>query len=486
MDCLLHFRRMISIDLDGSTPYVTQIEAKLRRKIEDGFLRGGAKMHSVRMLARECGVSAPTVVEAYNRLVSDGYLEARRGSGYFVSSRRRGNQGLPAICPGDVPVDSMWMLLRVFEEVPFDIRAGASGVPTEWLFADGVKAGLRAASRLAGLPLVSYGTPRGYLPLRQLLQSRLGDCGIDVNSEQIVLANGASHALTIAIRVLTRPGDTVLVDDPGYCNLLSSLRQHDLNLVGVPRTVTGPDTEAFARLVTEHRPKAFFTNGCLQNPTGTSYAASTAHRILQIADQNDLYVVEDDALGDFSDPPALTLAGIDGLRRVIYVRSFSKTTSPGFRVGYLLCPAELVDRFVQRKMLDGLTTSELTERIVHAALMESHLRRHYHALRQRLADAQGQVCDQLEHAGLKVFHRPGAGIYVWAGFDRKVDVWSIVRAASRQGILLAPGALFRVDQSDAPWFRFNVSRSHHAKLYRFLETIASAGSRPAGFGLQRV
>ncbi len=469
---------MISIDFDGLTPYVTQIEVKLRRKIDDGVLRGGARIHSVRVLARECGVSAPTVVEAYNRLVLDGYLEARRGSGYYVSSRRRGALGLPAIRPGDVPVDSMWMLLRVFEDVPFDIRAGASGVPTDWLFADGVKAGLRAVSRLSGLPLVSYGSPRGYLPLRQLLQSRLGVCGIDVNPEQVVLTNGASHALTLAIRVLTRPGDTVLVDDPGYCNLLSSLRQHDLKIVGVPRTVTGPDAEVFARLVSEHRPKAFFTNGCLQNPTGTCYSASTAHRILQIADRNDVYVVEDDSLGDFSDPPALTLAGIDGLRRVIYLRSFSKATSPGFRVGYLLCPAELVDRFVQQKMLDGLTTSELAERIVYAAMMESHLRRHYHAMHQRLADAQGQVCDQLEDAGLRVFHRPGAGIYVWAGFKLKVDGWSIVRAAARQGILLAPGALFRVDQSDAPWFRFNVARSDHAKLYRFLDTVAGGAALP--------
>ena len=462
---------VISFDFDRSVPLTEQIEKRLRLSIEEGSLHPGSRLPSVRQLARQCGVSVPTVVEAYNRLVAMGRVEARRGSGYYVSRRGTDAPVFLRRMPADLPIDSMWLLRHVYEEVNFQIEAGSGWLPENWLYEEGLKGGLRSLARAPAAQLMRYGTPHGYLPLRQLIQTQLQARGIDARPHQIVLTHGASEALSLLVRLLTKEGDTVLIDDPGYCNLISLIKQQGVHAVGVPRTATGPDVQSFSELVALHRPRAFFTNTCLQNPTGTDYSAATAHQVLQIADKAGLVIVEDDIFGDLHPVPMPTLAAMDRLRSVVHVQSFSKTISPALRVGFLVCPEAMVDEVVHLKMLSSLTTSEIAERLVFAILTEGHYRHHLESLRDRLMRHQAEACRGLEDAGMALFHKPSSGMFVWAGFRHEVSAGEVVSRAARQGIMLAPGSLFRVDGSDAPWFRFNVAHCNNPLLFRLLEEI---------------
>jgi DNA-binding transcriptional MocR family regulator len=461
----------VSVDRESRVPLSAQIENAFRRGIATQSLQHGTKLPSVRALAARTGVSAPTVVEAYNRLVATGDIEARRGSGFYVA-RRAPAVPVPKEPVSALPVDSMWLLSRVYEETPFEIQAGCGWLPEQWLDAAGLRSALRTVSRSSGAHLTRYGNPNGYRPLRRLLQQQLCDRGIEAGSDQIVLTQGASQALHLVVELLVRPGDAVAVDDPGYCNLISLLRHKGLRVVGIPRTPTGPDLEALARAAASQPIKAFFTNTQLQNPTGTSYSSSARHRTVRLAEEHDFHIVEDDIFADLLPRAEASLASLDGLNRVIHIQSFSKTISPSLRVGYLVCSRALAEDVLHIKMLNGLTTSELNERIAYSVLTEGARRTHMNHLHDRLARAQAVVSGRLTECGLEVFHRPQAGMFIWAGFRRDCDAGAIASEAAQAGIVLAPSQLFRVDGRAEPWFRFNVAHSSHPKLFAFLERIA--------------
>lgn len=465
---------MITVDHASRTPLVMQIVCAVVAQIDLGRLRAGARLPSVRRLAAQCGVSTLTISNAYNRLVAEGYLDARRASGYFVAVRRAAPP--PPATPDaalDASIDSLWLLQRVYEETSPLLKAGCGWLPESHLFTDGVRQALFAVAKKPNAAVARYGNPLGYAPLRRAIQLMLAQREIDCDPEHIVLTHGASQALDLAMRCLLRPGDVVLVDDPGYCNLYPILNALGAKIIGVTRTRQGPDVASLAALAGRHRPKLFFTNTNLHNPTGTNCSPATLYQVLRLAEQHDFHIVEDDIFGGLLEQPAPSIASLDQLRRVIHVGSFSKTISPCLRVGYLACKGDLAQRILRLKMASGLTSSELTEQIVHSILVEGQFRLHLARLREKLGEAQKSVCDALAAAGLTLFHRPTGGMFVWARLGGEADVPDIARQAAARGIMLAPGYLFRPDQKPTPWLRFNVTHADDPRLYRFLQSVQS-------------
>src|SRR5690606_449071 len=378
---------MFTIDPKSATPLVVQIVEDFREAIQSGNLRPGAKAPSIRQFAHAQGVSVYTVVDAYDRLVALGYFASRPHSGFFVRQR----EALARLSPDQAPVesanhnfDSMWYLRRVFENRALRMKPGCGWIPGEWLFQEGVRRSLRS---LAGdnAELGGYGEPKGFPPLRQLVRDLLAEQEIVVSTEQILLTHGSSQGLDLVARCLVRAGDVVMVDDPGYPNLLFSLRFLGAKLIGVPRTPNGYDLAALEALVIEHQPKVFFTQPRLQSPTGSVANLAHLHRVLQLAEKHHITVVENDIYADIDPEPRPSLASLDQLQRVVYISSFSKTISPNLRVGYMAAPPDLLEDFAQLKMISGLTSSEFSERLVYGALQDGRWRKHLRSLRERLA-----------------------------------------------------------------------------------------------------
>lgn len=469
---------MFTLDPDSATPLVTQLVEGVSERVRGGGLAPGARLPSVRRLAAQCGVSTLTVSNAYNRLVADGLLEARRASGYFVSARLippRPAERRPARDrPVPVSLDSGWLLQRVYEEDAPTIKAGCGWLPDSHLFADGIKQALSGLARRPDRLVLRYGHPLGYAPLRRAIQLLLAQRDIGCEPDQIVLTHGASQALDLTMRAFLQPGDVALVDDPGYCNLYPLLHAMGVRIVGVERTGQGPSIAALQALAERHRPKLFFTNTNFHNPTGTACAPGTAYQILRIAERHDMLVVEDDIFSSFAAETAPSIASLDQLGRVIHVGSFSKTISPSLRVGYLACSPENAQRLLHLKMAMGLTSSEIAESLVHAILAEGHYRLHIARLREKLAAEQKSVADALIGVGMRLFHRPTNGMFLWAGFDDCPDVPGLAQRAAAEGIMLAPGQLFRAHQEPTPFLRFNVAHANAAPLFRFLERARRA------------
>jgi DNA-binding transcriptional MocR family regulator len=461
-------------------PLVEQIVAGISRQIEESRLRPGTKLPSIRNLAQSHGVSRFTVVEAYDRLVAMGYLESRRGAGFYTAGSRRPRRQKTSPEQAKKNEELVWLIRRLLEADENTILAGGPWLPNAWLEEAGMRQALSALSRRNGTHLTEYGNQLGYLPLREHLAVMIGDLGITAAASQIVLTSGTSHALDLVVRHFLRPGDAALVDDPGYYNLFGNLRLHGVQLLGVPRNPDGPDIEVLERLVAKHRPKIYFTQSVMQNPTGTDMSPHVGFKVLQLAERYGFHVVEDDIFSDLRALPTPRLATLDQLNRVIYVRSFSKTLSGSVRVGFVACAQELANDLADVKMLTSITTSQVAERLIYMILVEGHYRKYIARLRQRIGEARVAVANGFERLGLELFVEPRDGMFLWARVPGVEDSLPLAGRAVSEGYMLAPGSVFRPHLEHSPWMRFNVAVCEDPRVQTWLERLVTEVSATAG------
>ena len=456
-----------------------------RRRIDERVFRPGMRMPSIRKLALDKGVSRFTVVEAYERLVAQGYLDSRRGSGFYVRDRASAAPTLSIVAaperePVQSAIDVVWLLRNMLHTSSPEKGPGLGYLPGRWLDGELITNALRSMSRQSGAQMLGFGTPQGFLPLRQQLQTRLEELEIGASTQQIVLVSGITQAIDLIARLYVQPGDTVIVGDPAWFQMFGRFVAQGARLVGMPYTPDGPDLDALEAMVQTWRPKMLVINSVLQNPTGTSLTAAQAFRILQLAQTYDFIVVEDDVYGDLCPQgyPATRLASLDQLKRVIFLGSFSKTLAANLRVGYVAASAEVATALTDQKMLVGMTSPELNERVVYKVLTEGHYRRHVEHLRSRLDGVRDKTARMLEKTGLRLFSSPTAGMFLWA--DTGVDSEGLAAAGHEAGFLLSPGSLFSPHQSPTTWMRFNIANCGDPGLPAMLAGHLERGGRRSG------
>ncbi len=435
----------------------------LRGQIEAGIVRPGARLPSVRQIAQDWGISRFTAVEAYDRLVAAGWVEARRGSGFYARSpvpvaRPAASGGMEALPDGP---DPSWLLRAMLRTCEVSKAPGAGLVPASWLDPELAGKAFRAVAAKPTLAL-GYGDSQGALPLREALARKLTDIGIPAQPASIVTTLGATQALDLILRTLVGPGDTVLVDDPGFFFQFAQIAAHGARVVGVPWTGDGPDLAVLEERLLAYRPRIYITSAALHNPTGGALSPAKAFRLLKLTEAAGTRVIEDDVWGDFSLHPPPRLAALEGLERVIHIGSFTKTLTPGWRVGYMAAPADMVPQLVERKLLTGITTPQITERAVAAILSDGGYRHHIARLRDRVAKARARALKCLSGAGFVAVDPPGEGLFVWARGER--DSQELASALWSEGILVAPGTLFSPAGAPSRFTRINVAAAESAQL----------------------
>ena len=483
-----------------------QLSGHYAARIRQRLLLPGARLPSVRESARRHRVSPSTVVAAYDQLLAQGLIEAKRQRGFFV----RGGEPAPPRAPFDAaaaalalttetalprapvpssppPVDATALIRGMFNADARRPAPGLGTLPAEWLDAAMLQTALRRAmapspSRPARASMrevvqglaesaLSYGEPAGDARLRQALAQRLADYGVHATSGQFVTSNGATHALDIVSRALLHPGDAVLVDEPGWSVEFARLTQLGMRLLPVPRGVDGPDLGAMEALARAHRPRLYVAVSVLHNPTGASLGLAAAHQVLRLAEQHDFRIVEDDTYGWLAPPHAPRLSALDGLRRTVYVSGFAKVLTPGWRVGFLAAPPALVERFVDVKLLGALTTPALLERAVAVCLEQGWLRRHAERVIERLGSARTRSAKLATAAGCR-FVTPPSGLFGWV--DTGVDTERLATAMLDDGWLLAPGTVFHAHRRPSTLMRINFATTQDARFWKAFEDARAA------------
>ena len=347
---------------------------------------------------------------------------------------------------------------------------GLGTLPAEWLDAAMLTAAMRRADRgRAGRgAALQYGDPAGEPRLRAALSAKIADFGVVASPAQIATTIGATHALDIVTRTLLRAGDSVLVDEPGWSVEYARLAALGMRVLPVPRGESGPDIAAMRRLIEAQkpaaRPRLYVTVSVLHNPTGASLSLQSAHRVLQLASEFDLHIVEDDTYAHLAPAHAPRLAALDALERTIYVSGFSKILTPNWRIGFLAAPAALIDRFVDTKLLTTLTTPSGGELAMAHCLEQGWLRRHAERVRARLAAARERTTKLVEAHGCRLA-APPHGLFGWV--DTGVDTERLAHALIDDW-LIAPGSIFHAAPRPTTLMRINFATSQDPRFWKAL------------------
>lgn len=464
--------------MDGTLPLgmtrVALVMATIRQRIAGRTLTPGAKLPSVRSLAGTLKVSTSTVVEAYDRLAAEGTITSRPGSGFYVANQTAPFSLAEAGPRRDRAVDPFWVSRQSLEAEAEDLKPGCGWLPPSWLPQDNIRRALRNLARAEASALADYGSPLGLPALRLLIARRMAERGIEASPEQIMLTNSGTQAIDLLCRLLLEPGDTVLIDDPCYFNFQALLRAHRVKIVSVPYTPNGPDTALFAEIAATHRPRLYITNSAIHNPTGATLSPVTAHRVLKLAEQFGITIIEDDIFADFEHMPAARLAAFDGLDRVIHIGSFSKTLSAAARCGFIAARPEWIEGLIDLKIATSFGSGRLTAELVLGVLSDGSYRKHVESLRTRLSRMMAKVSARLKPLGIEPWLQPQAGMFLWCRLPDGIDAADVARAALERNVVLAPGNVFSHSQSATGFMRFNVSQMLDPQVYAVLGAALKA------------
>ena len=449
---------------------------RVRNQIISRALTPGEKLPSIRQLATAMDVSPSTVVEAYDRLVADGVIKARAGSGFYVSGPIA-PLDLAEIAPRlDRAIDPLWVSRQSLDADEDMLKPGCGWLPASWMPQDAIRKAMRGLARADSAVLSNYGSTQGGANLRRGVARQLSNEGVGVDPAQILLTTSGTQAIDLICRFLLRPGDTVLVDDPCYFNFQALLKAHQVKVVGVPYTPIGPDMDRFSEVLTKHKPRLYITNSAIHNPTGATLSPQIAHQVLKAAEAQGLIIVEDNIFAGFEPELSPRLAAFGGLDQVISIGSSSKTLSASIRCGYIAARADWIDQLVDLQVATNFGgPSPMAVELLNAVLADGRYRKHMVALQSRLTKARHEVARNLNALGIAPWLMPRGGFYLWCQLPKGANSTDVAQRALRKNIVLAPGNVFSTAQSKARFMRFNVSQMADPSIYTVL---ADAMAKP--------
>ena len=459
----------------SSQSLTDQLAARFGERIRTRLLAPGARLPSVRQCAEQQGVSPSTVVAAYDQLLAQGLVEARKNRGFFVreataqeaaperAAAARARR--PAAAGGPAPVNATSLIRGMFHRASNKPQPGMGVLPTEWLESTFLPAAVRKVTGTQSLHSISlqYGEPLGDASLRQALATKMAGLDVPVPAEHIITTVGATHALDIVSRTLLRPGDPVMVEEPGWAVEFARLAALGMHLLPVPRRADGPDLQVMAKYCAVHKPKLYVSVSVFHNPTSYCLSPGSAHRLLQLASEHGFQIVEDDTYSHIAPAHATRLAALDGLQRTIYVGGFAKILAPNWRIGFIAAPEHLVEPLLDTKLLTTLTTPALLERALALCIEQGQLRRHCERIRIRLDLARSRSVKLALQAGCRFVAEP-AGLFGWV--DTGVDTDALSQRMLDEGYLLAPGALFHAQRAPSTLMRINFATTQDAAFWK--------------------
>ena len=472
----------IAIDPSADEPLYRQVYEGLREAILNGRLAPGSRLPSTRVLASDFGVARNTVLQAFERLRSEGYIVGRRGGGSRVQSKipdmllqvrassRRGGPGAGKSASVHAPPKS-----TVTQEMPrLSKRAqllagsgelcrssGVSPVPFELGNAAIDAFPMRVWSRIAGRRWrrgeidFADGDPAGERALREAIAEYLTAArDAHCTADQVLVVNGAQQALHLIAQVVLDPGDVAWIEDPGYVGARSALEVAGATIVPVPVDAEGIAIDAGNRLARDAR--LAYVTPSHQFPLGVLMSACRRLELLSWARRQSAWIVEDDYDSEFryAGRPLPCLQGLDvntaagSAPRVLYVGTFSKTLIPGLRLGYMVVPEALVDMFSAARAAIDRHTPTASQHVLADFIGEGHYARHIREVRNLCAERQAVLIDAAStHLSGRLAIEPDpAGLHVVGWLPDGIDDVYAAGLAAGHGVRVTPLSRFRMSR----------------------------------------
>ena len=475
----------------GAGPVYAQIASALRARIESGELPPGERLPAIREFASSLSVNRDTVSLAYDVLAREGLVEATVGRGTFVCEA---SEATPSL---DLPLASVVDRLLEFERSRPNYTAGDGAVALHSLVPDPSLYPMREFHRAmnealsrGGADLLMYGGYHGSQHLREVIGRRLQDHGITIDASSVVLCQGASQGISLALRLYTQPGDWVAVEEPTYHNVLGVLLGLGLRATPIPMTESGPDLEALERTLARPEVKLFYTMPTFHNPLGTTTSLTHRRRLLEIAARLGKPVIEDAFEMDlrYDGKPQKPLAALDTSNVVVHLFSFSKSLFPGVRVGAITARGRAVEGLLALKNTTDLSGAPAMQAAVARFVEAGAYDRHLNRLRKTLRERRDTMLDALEKhmPDGTLWTRPDGGYQVWVTLPENIDSRALLREAQTAGVLFAPGYQFHHDARPSSSLRLTTALVDCAQIRKGIALLGEVTQRHLASGAGNV
>ncbi len=457
-------RDAITLDIvliDRTRPIANQIVEWVTRRVEDGRLPQGSRLPAIRDVAAQVGVNRNTVALAYKELAQKGYLEGHFGGGSIVRRPEPGGLLTPRVAATSagraVAID--WerrFAAHLASNAPLPPVASRGNAPinlfqlqphTGLFPTEDLRLCLNTVLRRNGQALLNYGTPAGYLPLRERIAQRLRGQGIPVTPAQVLITSGSQQGIDLLARAFLDPGDGVVVESPMYSIALKIFQMNGASLLPYRVGPHGISLSDLSGSLSRQPPKLFYAVPNFQNPTAYSYTEAEKRALLEQAHRSGALLIEDasdaELHADAARRPAL--AALDRGQQVIHLNTFSKTLVPAVRVGYLAGPAAVVHKLTELKEMTDLSHTLILQAATAEFMARGLFDRHVEQVRGFYRHRMEQAVEWLAAALPEEcpFTRPGGGLCTWVDLPPQIESMRLYQDLAQQGVLVSPGTLYQ-------------------------------------------
>lgn len=470
-------------------PVYRQIASQIRERVERGELHPGDRLPPIRVLARQLAVNRDTVSTAYETLAAEGVVDARVGRGTFI----RGLRPRPgsAAAPVNVRLSAGAESLLEFERTRVAYGAGRDAIPLHALKPDpslfpveAFRRSLNRALQELGADILGYGDPQGYLGLREVWAERLRVAGTLVGPESVVLCQGASQGISLAMRLFADFGDAIAIEEPTYHNALAALTALGLRAVPIPMRADGADLDALDAALARPDVRVFYTIPTFHNPMGTTTSLAHREELLAIAARHGKPVIEDAYEMDlrFAGRPVPSLLGLDQAGLVVQLLSFSKSLFPGVRSGAVVTRGRPVDAVLSLRHAADLGGALPLQAALADFVRGGAYDRHLVGLRRRLKIRRDALIAALEREmpeGTE-WITPEGGYQFWVELPEPLDSRELFADALGAGVLIAPGFQFHSDARPSRGMRLSIALTDEDAIREGVARLGALVRQSAG------
>jgi len=457
-----------------------KVSELLRAQILSQQIQPGEHLPSLRSLSQQLSVSKNTVIRAYMTLEDEGLIEPRSRSGFIVRPHLSRFRDFPPPAPRNVRLGATALSVIGAASTPDAVPLGsahpAAGFPAVTAF---YKILARESYRKANSDQGNshYCTPPGLEALRQQLTRRFQLNGDGIESDEIIITNGAMEAITLALLAVANAGDVIVVEKPAYYGNLNCIEALGMQVLEIPcDPITGMDLEILSEALSRWPVKAMLLNPSHNNPMGFSMPLDNRHKLLKLANQYDLAVIEDDTFGEifFANQRVASLKSLDKEQRVICCSSFSKTLDSDIRLGWAAA-GRYFEKLNYMKYVSSLASPGILQQAAAQFLSDNRYERHLRTIRKSYRQRSEQILAAIQQYWPRevLITPPVGGFLIWCELPQGCDGDRIYQNAKTENINITPGSLFSCDGSLRNCIRLNYSAWQNND--RFITAISRLG-----------
>jgi DNA-binding transcriptional MocR family regulator len=456
------------------------VAERIEKLIERRALKVGDKLLSVRALSKEQGISLSTAFQAYYHLESKGLIEARPQSGYYVKFTPSDFPELPGCCdpPEDaIPVSVDEMINSVYHDLNSEklIHFSLGAPSVDLLPAARLSKSVTQALRESKASCLNYEHIQGNAALRRQIARQSFNWGGSPGEDDIVVTAGCVEALSLCIKAVTKPGDTVAIESPTYFAIFQAMESHGLKVVEIPTDpITGIHLDDLEQAIPRFNIKACLFVNNFNNPLGSRMPDDRKKELVELLARKEIPLIEDDIYGEmyFGKTRPKTCKSFDTKGLVLHCSSFSKSLAPGYRVGWTI-PGRFKEQVIRLKRMHTVSTNTLAQAAIAHFLANGRYELHLRHLRKALHTQSLRYLQAISEYFPEDTRmtRPQGGFSLWIELNPKVNTYKLHKLGLKHNIGIAPGQIFSSQARFENCFRISYGEPWSDRIEGGIKTL---------------